>query len=276
MERNRWAISDVQHDHDLQHHLTIVPHALTHHRYIFFGEFWLTWFLTEQTRSPSMSCLRVMLSVSWFPERSLSSVSVCPPRVQLYWGLSPPSEEQDTLISPWDRHSETSRGDDTGAGGTKMMFDMLTESWSSVTVSNTEQGRHCRIKSCLPWIDNCRVRFSKRTPLESTYYKCIIICVRSYQVRDTKRSITRSKGVFVLFYILNNFICFSRAISLWCFYESQIFLVHDPSAAGTQFLPKVRNTELRPSVWHHIWFPHLESFWKKKEVLISWAVDLPD
>ena len=106
----------------------------------------LTWFLTEQTRSPSTSCFRVMLLVSWFPERSLSSVSVCPSRVQLYWGLSPPSEEQDTLISPWDRHSETSRTDDTGAGGTKMVFDMLTESWSSVTVSNTEQGRYFRIK----------------------------------------------------------------------------------------------------------------------------------
>ena len=127
---------------------------------------WLTWLLTEQARIPETFCLRVMLSVLWFPERSLFSVSVCPSRVQLYWGLSPPSEEQDTLISPWDRHSKSIWGDDTGAGGTKMMFDMLTESWSSVTVSNTEQGRHCRIKSCLPWIDNCRVRFSKKLPLE--------------------------------------------------------------------------------------------------------------
>ena len=98
----------------------------------------LTWFLTEQTSCPETSCLRVMLLLSLFPERSWASVSVCPSRVQLYWGLSPPSEEQDTLISPWDRHSETSRTEDTGAeGNTLRSLLILTESF--YTVSNREQ-----------------------------------------------------------------------------------------------------------------------------------------
>ena len=75
----------------------------------------LMWFLTEQTRCPETSCFRVMTLVSLFPERSSASVTECPSRVQLYWGLSPPSEEQDTLFSPWDRHSETRWTEDTGA-----------------------------------------------------------------------------------------------------------------------------------------------------------------
>lgn len=75
----------------------------------------LMWFLTVQVRSPDRPFFRVMVFVSSPGEVSVS-LSVCPSRVQLYWGPSP-SEEQDTLISPWDRHSEDSSGLDTGAVG---------------------------------------------------------------------------------------------------------------------------------------------------------------
>lgn len=105
---------------------------------LFSSETRLTWLLTEQTSSPETSCFRVIFLLSLFPERSWVSVSVRPSRVQLYWGLSPPSEEQDTLISPWDRHSETSRTEDTGAeGNTLRWLLILSESW--LFVSNTEQ-----------------------------------------------------------------------------------------------------------------------------------------
>jgi len=44
----------------------------------------LTLFQTEQTSRPEMCCLRVMLCVSVFPEKSSESVRAFPSRVQLY------------------------------------------------------------------------------------------------------------------------------------------------------------------------------------------------
>ena len=66
----------------------------------------------QESRRPRGS---VMSWVSRCPERSCLSTRGCPSRVQLYWTLSP-SLEQDTLMCPWDRHSEDSLGGDTGAG----------------------------------------------------------------------------------------------------------------------------------------------------------------
>ena len=72
-------------------------------------------FLTVQVRSPDWPFFSVMVSVLSPGEASVS-LSGCPSRVQLYWGPSP-SEEQDTLTSPLDRHSEDSFAGDTGARG---------------------------------------------------------------------------------------------------------------------------------------------------------------
>ena len=110
------------------------------------------------------------------------------------------------------------------------------------------------------------------------YCKCIIICVRSYQVRDPKRSITRSKGVFVLFHILNNFIIFPEQYvcgvfingkSFWC---TILQLQGHSSSQRSVTLSSVLLSEITSGF--HTWRVFEKKRGFNREVLSSWFARL--
>lgn len=74
----------------------------------------LTLVLTEQTKFPDLLLFRIILALL-FSDRSSERDRMFPSRVQLYLGLMPPSETQDTFARPSDKHSGISLTEDTGA-----------------------------------------------------------------------------------------------------------------------------------------------------------------